>query len=682
MTNQHTPDGQFHSLRNWQQGPGEPVPLSTGQQVQQGPQASTHGTYQNYGPGQYPGMPNSNQQYNAPAQSAVPGGPNYGPTIAQPPFGSGTYQQYSTTPAPGPQYPGGQYSPQYAGQPAQTPYQGAPNQQYTTGPAQPPYQNAPNQQYTTGPAQPPYQGAPNQQYATGPVQPPYQGAPDQSYGPPAQPPFGSGTYQQYGSVPGPGVVQPQYAGPPNQAYGPPVQTPFYPAQAGNPPYQPYPQGPKKRGNSWKALFFIVPVVIVIIASIFGPAVLHNVSQGKPPLTAIHLPLQPTAVTLTQQQLQALQQSDEHMHYKQLANLYVSQMTLDEKIGQLMVVTYGSDNYSQDLDYMLNQQHVGGVIMYQLSVQHQLQTAYQVKHDIALMQQRATFPLFISIDEEGWNVDRLGHLYPVPPNPKRLAADDIHKTGDPAVASSEGQRVAHDMMAMGINVNFAPDVDVALNQGYIDWDYRAFGQNPDDVIKYAAPYLEAMQAGGVIGGLKHFVGLGAVPRGNTYDPHFVLPSVDLTPEQINTHMMTFKHFIDSPNKLDHPGFIMPTDLMVPSIDPKYPTEFSHTFITDILRHKLSYDGVVITDGLQMGGVKLNGQTLTEAYASVLALQAGCDMLLDIAGSDQAASVITAVKAALKDGTLTQARIDEAVTRILTLKMERNVVPSIQGINMTA
>jgi len=99
----------------------------------------------------------------------------------------------------------------------------------------------------------------------------------------------------------------------------------------------------------------------------------------------------------------------------------------------------------------------------------------------------------------------------------------------------------------------------------------------------------MQAGGVIGTLKHFVGLGAVPHGNANDPHFTLPSVDLTPDQLNTDLIPFKHFVQSPNKLDHPGFIMPTDLMVPSVDPKYPTEFSHTFITDILRNQIGYTG---------------------------------------------------------------------------------------------
>ena len=635
-------------MRDWRQQGNDPFSVEQQVPIQQPSTNSTHTVHQynNQQAGQVYYSSMSNQH----PSPSFPSGTNHSSAPAQPRYAAGNYQ--GTPPTPGPQYPGG------------------PNQQYNNpGLGQNQY---PNQQNYN------QQGGQNQ----------YPGGPYQQQNPPAQPSFARGNYQQYGPVP----AQPQF--PSGQQYAqpgpsiPPVQPSFYPSQTNNVPFQPqsqqYPQGPQKRGPGWKALFFVVPVILVVLASIFGPTIVRNVNEGKHPLANITRPLIPVATEpqLSQQQLQGLQQYDEHMHYKQLARLYTSQMTLDEEIGQLMVVTYNTNNYSQDLDYMLNQQHVGGVILYNLAGEEQLQTADQVKQDVAKMQQRATFPLFVSIDEEGWNVNRLGSVYPVPPNPKRLAADDIHQTGDPAVATSEGQRVAHDMMALGINVNFAPDVDVATYHGYIDWDYRAFGTNTDDVLKYSAPYLEAMQAGGVIGTLKHFVGLGAVPHGNANDPHFVLPSTDLTKDQIENHMLPFKHFIQSPNKLDHPGFIMPTDLMVPSIDPKYPTEFSHIFITDMLRNELGYDGVVITDGLQMGGVQLNGVTLTEANASVLALQAGCDMLLDIAGSDQVAAVNTAIKAALQDGTLTKARIDEAVTRILTLKMERNVVPSIQGVNLNA
>ncbi len=640
-------------MRDWRSQDDGPFPVE-----QQGPtqQPSTNNTYatqqyNNYSTGQAPYSTMPGQSSSPPFSNGINRAP------AQPHYNPGNYQ--STSPTPGPQYSGG------------------PNQRTPSlGPEPNQYFSQQNYNQQAGPVQ--YPGGPPQN-----AQPPFVGR-NYHGAVPAQPPFTNGNY--HGAVP----AQPQF--PSGQYYdqsgapAPQAQPPFYQAQTNNVQFQQYPQGPRgpqKRGPGWKALFFVVPVILIVIASIFGPTIVRNMNEGKHPLANITRTLNPTVEPqLSQQQLQGLQQYNEDMHYKQLARLYTSQMTLDEKIGQLMVVTYNTNDYSQDLDYMLNQQHVGGVILYNLAGELQLQTADQVKQDVAKMQQRATFPLFVSIDEEGWNVDRLGSVYPVPPNPKRLAADNIHQTGDPAVATSEGQRVAHDMMALGINVNFAPDVDVATYHGYIDWDYRAFGTNTDDVLKYSAPYLEAMQAGGVIGTLKHFVGLGAVPHGDANDPHYVLPTTDLTKEQIDNHMVPFKHFIQSPNKLDHPGFIMPTDLMVPSIDPKYPVEFSHTFITDMLRNQLGYNGVVITDGLQMRGVQVNGVTLTEASASVLALQAGCDMLLDIAGSDQVAAVNTAVKAALQDGSLTQARIDEAVTRILTLKMERNVVPSVQGVNLKA
>ncbi len=633
-------------MREWRQQGNDSFPVQQRALAQQSSTNSTHTTHQ------YNDQSAGQVYYsNMPGQSSSPSFPN------------GPYQPYSPAPTQSHHAPGNYHN----GTPT-------PGSQYPSGPNQP-YNNP---ALGPGPNQYPNQQNYNQQ--AGPNQ--YPGGPHQQQNP--SPPFAGGNYQ--GSVP----AQPQF--PNGQQYAqpgapiPPVQPPFYSAQAHNVQFQQQnqPQRPQKRGPGWKAIFFVVPVILVVLASIFGPTIVRNMNEGRHPLANITRAINPAAQesALSQQQLQGNQQYNEQMHYKQLARLYTSQMTLDEKIGQLMVVTYTANEYSQDLDYMLNQQHVGGVILYKNNLSPQLQTPDQAKQDIAKMQQRATFPLFVSIDEEGWNVDRLGQIYPVPPNPKRLAADDIHKTNDPAVATSEGQRVAHDMMALGINVNFAPDIDVATNHGYIDWDYRAFGENPDDVLKYSAPYLEAMQAGGVIGTLKHFVGLGAIPRGNANDPHFVLPSTDLTKDQIENHMLPFKHFIQSSNKLDHPGFIMPTDLMVPSIDSKYPTEFSHIFITDMLRNQLGYDGVVVTDSLQMGGVQLNGITLTEANASVLALQAGCDMLLDIAGSDQVAAVNTAIKAALQDGTLTQARIDEAVTRILTLKMERNVVPSIQGANLNA
>jgi beta-N-acetylhexosaminidase len=118
-------------------------------------------------------------------------------------------------------------------------------------------------------------------------------------------------------------------------------------------------------------------------------------------------------------------------------------------------------------------------------------------------------------------------------------------------------------------------------------------------------------------------------------------------------------------------IMPTDVLMPAIDPTYPAELSHIFMTDILRKQFGYDGVVLTDALYMQGIS---QKWDRFSAAVLALQAGNDMLLGPNGSDQTALTIAAIKTALKNGTLAKARVDEAATRIIALKMQYHLMPA--------
>jgi beta-N-acetylhexosaminidase len=117
-------------------------------------------------------------------------------------------------------------------------------------------------------------------------------------------------------------------------------------------------------------------------------------------------------------------------------------------------------------------------------------------------------------------------------------------------------------------------------------------------------------------------------------------------------------------------IMDTDLLMPAIDPVYPAELSPTIITGILRNQLGYDGVVITDALWMTGI---AKKWSLEQAGVMALQAGNDMLLGAIGPYQMQSMIDAIKAALQDGSLSMARINQAVTRIIALKMQYHLIP---------
>ncbi len=360
------------------------------------------------------------------------------------------------------------------------------------------------------------------------------------------------------------------------------------------------------------------------------------------------------------QINAIMHLTGYMNYKQLASLYVSHMSLDEELGQLIMVEYADTSYSPDLDTMINKLHAGGVIMYEF----QMQTFAQTKHDIAEMQQHASIPLLISTDEEGGPyVHRLSNIYGY-----RMSATEIGNTGNPGVATQQGHKAAHDLLSLGINENLAPDVDVNLVNGY-DMVTRTFGSTPQSVITFASAYMKALQGDGVVACIKHYPGLGdAVP-----DAHTTLPVVNRTKDQIySVELAPFKAFIQSPDRLLNPGMIMSTDLLMPAIDPVYPAELSHIFMTDILRKQFGYDGVVLTDALYMQGIT---QKWSMYQAAVMALNAGNDMLLGPTGADQMLATINALKAALQDGTLSKSRVDEAATRIIALKMEYHLMPTV-------
>ena len=409
------------------------------------------------------------------------------------------------------------------------------------------------------------------------------------------------------------------------------------------------------------LIMLMLALLVALSAVLGPNLFAKVpgttSNSLPPLGAsgpfIKAPL-------NADQINAIMHLTGYIKYKQLASIYVSHMTLDEELGQLIMVEYADTRYSSNLDTMINKLHAGGVIMYEF----QMNTFDQTKQDIAEMQQRSSIPLLISTDEEGGPyVHRLSHIYGY-----RMSATDIYNTGNPQVATQQGHKAAHDLLALGINENLAPDVDVNLVNGY-DMVTRTFGNTPQSVITYAGAYMKALQGDGVVACIKHYPGLGDA----TPDAHTTLPVVNRTRDQIySVELAPFKVFIQSPDKLLNPGMIMPTDVLMPAIDPVYPAELSHIFMTDILRKQFGYDGVVLTDALYMQGII---QKWSMYQAAVMALNAGNDMILGPTGADQMLATIDALKAALQNGSLSKARVDEAATRIIALKMQDHLMPAL-------
>lgn len=423
-------------------------------------------------------------------------------------------------------------------------------------------------------------------------------------------------------------------------------------------------GHERTGKGWRKLFIFLLFCILIVPT---PASKGTVSLSRPSTLLALPPVGPFVRTpLSPAQVNALSHLMSHMTVKQLAALYVSRMTLDEEIGQLMMAEYYTPTYGPDLDYMIHTLHVGGVVMYAF----QMTGLKQTQQDIAQMQRRAQLPLIISADEEGGFVERIQNIFG-----DRPGALQTYETGNPANATKLGNGIAHDLKLLGINTDLAPDVDVQLVDGP-DQYLRTWGYTPQSVITYGGAYLRAIQGDGIIGCIKHFPGLGAAKT----DAHFSLPVIKRSADQIySTELVPFKYFVQSKQPLENPGMVMSTDLMMPAIDPVWPAELSHTFITGILRDQFGYDGVVITDALYMQGISKKWNL---GQAAVLALQAGNDMLLGANGSYQMLEMINAIKAALQDGQLTKARIDQSAQRIIALKLQYHLLPPLTPEEMLA
>jgi beta-N-acetylhexosaminidase len=337
---------------------------------------------------------------------------------------------------------------------------------------------------------------------------------------------------------------------------------------------------------------------------------------------------------------------------------IAGMTLDQKLGQLIIVEYLGNNYQGGLQYMISQQFVGGYV-YQESNSN-FDPPYNVASQVDALSQQAMhdakIPLMIATDQEGGLVNRLSRFHGYLPS-----AADIAASGKPGMAFTQGSQSAKWMLELGINTDLAPVVDVHTVDPPV-LVTRMFGSDPKTVASYAGAFLSGLQNNGVAGCLKHFPGLGAI----TSDPHTGLPTVNRSLADLNAiDLAPYRLMIQS----DQPAMIMSTDVLMPAIDPTLPAELSPKAINGILRKQLGYDGVVITDGLYMHGIS---DRWSLSQAAVLSIIAGNDMIEGPYTPDLVANVVTALKQALQQGTLTMNRVDQSVERILLLKIHFGII----------
>lgn len=346
--------------------------------------------------------------------------------------------------------------------------------------------------------------------------------------------------------------------------------------------------------------------------------------------------------------------------------YIDHLTVQQQIGQLLMLSVYTDAYSSALDEPLQHTQVGSVIFFP---QHNggplmpttLPGLQQLIHDL---QGHATNPLLIATDEEGGSVDRLAPYYGPTLSPAALAA-----TGDPQQAYAQATVDAGRLRDVGINVDFAPLADV-YQGGAID-SSRMFGTTPEQVTNFAGAFLDGLQQHGVAGTLKHWPGIGAVPA----NPDFALPTLSHTQAQLNAlDFASFRALLPH-----QPDLIMVTHVLVPAYDPSLPASLSPILIDGVLRGQLGYQGVVVSDAMEADSIQqfMRQQGYTDpakavGEASVLAILAGEDIIECPLDPTLEQGVVDAVSQAVFSGRISEARLQVSLQRIVRLKVKLGIL----------
>ena len=348
---------------------------------------------------------------------------------------------------------------------------------------------------------------------------------------------------------------------------------------------------------------------------------------------------------------------------------IAGMTLDEKIGQMTWThVYGSsaddtsmaaknqERYGVNTPAeVVEKYNLGGVLYFAWSGNtanpQQVAGLSNGLQQSAMREDGNGIPLAVTIDQEGGLVARIGPPATVLPGNMALGA-----TADVSLARAQGEILGSEMRAMGINVDFAPVLDLNSNPDNPVIGIRSMGEDPALVSALGVAQIEGIQAHNVGAAAKHFPGHGDT----SVDSHYGLPTVTYDRETLNEHLKPFKAAIDGGVDM-----VMTAHIIVEAIDAEMPGTLSHKVLTGLLRDEMGFKGLVTTDALDMAAMAAEW---SQEEIAVKAIQAGSDILLNSPDVDAS---FAGVRAAVESGELTEARLDDSVRRILEWKVKRGV-----------
>jgi beta-N-acetylhexosaminidase len=329
--------------------------------------------------------------------------------------------------------------------------------------------------------------------------------------------------------------------------------------------------------------------------------------------------------------------------------------LEKKIGQLFFIGLPGAELDESSRQLIDEIAPGGVCLFSRNIREAAQTRRlldEIRDNLALVP-------FVSIDQEGKLVDRLRRV--VEPMPGAGSLRTAEDAGRLAEITAETIRI------LGFNMNFAPVVDVIdaardkANNGLYS---RAFGNSKEDVVKFASVYLENLEQNGCLGCLKHFPGLGA----SEVDSHEELPQVLLSQNELfETDLFPyreiFKRIKTSAVMIAHASFPNSDLQEIDQNGKLLPSSLSFNFTTKLLRAELGFQGIAVTDDLEMGAI-LKNYGIGEACK--MAILAGEDMLAICAEEKNVREGYSAILDAVNSGEISEARIDQSLERIAGVK----------------
>ncbi|WP_409343507.1 beta-N-acetylhexosaminidase [Paenibacillus sp. MBLB4367] len=336
---------------------------------------------------------------------------------------------------------------------------------------------------------------------------------------------------------------------------------------------------------------------------------------------------------------------------------IAAMSLRQKIGQMIQAGFEGLEPNESITELIEKHHLGGVILFARNIGSLDQVASLNERLQKSAVHAGTLPLWISIDQEGGMVARITEGVALMPGNMAIAAGG---SADSAYRSAYVS--GRELRALGINLNFAPVLDVNVNPDNPVIGVRSFGESPEEVGRFGIAAIRGYQEADVVATAKHFPGHGDT----NVDSHLDLPTITHSRERIEqVELAPFRRAIAG-----GVDAIMSSHIYFPAFESqKLPATLSHAVLTGLLRQELGYEGVIMTDCMEMQAISDHYGTVR---AAVMAVEAGADTVLISHRFDLQAGAIEALVEAVESGRISEARIDESVMRLLALKQKRGLL----------